>query len=483
VSFNESGTLALFQMLSSLLPKRGDPVSKVSGRFGTAWNSLRKKAGVIGNETEREAIIVKWPAGDVPATKELLVGAKHALMLLGVSHYRVVCGRDLYSFSDWLNSCTPFTAGNDREPSNARQIGFLFLNPSSPHAQARGREEVRTSEAARTREALRKLSGYIANKKLKGRWLISVYDGPHRYSARAVDLGKEAKSRSSLIDIFVSSHQRGQESGFRLPIPYHEKPECYRFYHRELIRLWQRARTNPPGHGISLVARWVPAPSGLNAEIPDLLTARYEFDVDYEPFDGEQWHMTISSLCRTDTTLGAGPIALKDLPRSFPKFVEQVLALVSGVGIPKVTFDRIKVNSDGYVVLHGTERGRGDSVRLTQLLRSISDLIARQDPEEGWSQKTPIGEPRFGPKYPTFEPHVTIGRLFDRRLPLPVEVDNAMKSIKLSEPLTFSAAEYSIVHYAYRSLLRCPGEIPIKTESAVSLSESEIIGRLGISHE
>ncbi len=427
-----AGTRDLLQALNRVLvPKESLTEEEFRTAFTTAWPGLAYGLSNVPQRAIDQPIIVRWPTGDVPSSDDLVKNAQHSLLLLGVSNYRVVCGRELYPFIDWLKA----------NPN--RHLGLLFLNPSSPHAQGRDRLDVWQSDPACTREALATLKERLQSEPehVRERCIVGIREGPHRYSARAADL-RQTGSPHAGIEVFVSSGGRGQARGLRVPISQQEQPTCFRYFETELLHEFHGALTNTPGHGISLVARWADPPDDLEALVADALKldhprAKYDF------YETAQWHATISSLCRTqrcpwDESLSLGqPPSERHLPEHFPHFVQQATtATQARCKELTLTFHEAFLDTSGYMGVRGTM----DHDHLDAILNDILHLVneyAQRYPQESWLAPVTSNEPRFGPKYPTFLPHVTLGRAYVEHVSFPVPLRTSARLVTLPEPVTF----------------------------------------------
>jgi hypothetical protein len=92
----------------------------------------------------------------------------------------------------------------------------------------------------------------------------------------------------------------------------------------------------------------------------------------------------------------------------------------------------------------------------------------------------PPNEPRFGPKYPTFLPHVTLGRAYDEWGFFPVPLRTSARRVTLPESVTFRTQHVHVVHYAYRSLLRCVGDMRIALDTPPTLDSAALADHLHI---
>ena len=473
---NEPGTRDLLYALNRALgPKDALLDEELQTAFAAAWPALARSLSSTAQNEIDQPIIVRWPTGDVPTSDELLANAQESLLLLGVSNYRVVCGRELYPFIDWLKA------------SPTRHLGLLFLNPSSPHAQGRERLDVWQSDPASTREALttllERLQGEPAQA-VRERCVIGIREGPHRYSARAVDLGCPDSPHAG-IEVFVSTGRRGQARGLRIPISQQEQPTCFRYYQAELLHEFRGALTNPPGHGISLVARWADPPRGIQALVADALQLHGPRRA-YDFYGMAQWHATISSLCRTQTCPWGEPLSVghsqgeSHLPKHFPDFVQQATAaLQMRCKELTLTFHDAFLDAGGYMGVRG--KLADDCAILTDITQLVNEYAQRY-PQEGWLALITPDERCFGPKYQTFLPHVTLGRAYDDCGSFPIPLTTSARRVSLPEPLTVRTQHVHIVHYAYRSLLRCVGDLRISLDMPLALDAAGIANHLRITN-
>lgn len=437
-----------------------------------AENTLDSDTPKVGEEN----MVAKWRSGP-PTTETILKNAEHSVILLGTSNFRVV-HEDLYQYNKWLEN-------------NQRQfLGLLFINPHSPHAFRRERKDVQRSSRENIVKALK--VAYTENKD-NPQFIPAIYDGPYRYSAHAIDIGPNWTSSKSMISIFTSSHNRGISEGFRIRIRQNENPECFEFYRNELLDLWKTSLSNPAGHGVSIISRWPNPPpkvKKLDSLTKELLGQLTPQETDYKIFLPGQFHLTIASLCRTQTDVFAGPLCIGsedeacDLPAHFPEFViEAVKALADAKNnFLDFNFSRLVLDNRGYIILEPDENETGHSIQIlndfTETLQSIVDEFNEEFPNERWNQRLKNeSDCRFKPKL-NFFPHITIGRAFNCHNSLPISLNGEKGYIQISPPIRFDASDISIVHYAYRSLFRCVGEIPIT--QLCSLNKNEVVHLLGL---
>lgn len=417
------------------------------------------ESGTPSSARDGRRLGVRWGVGD-PSVKTVLCGARDSILFLGISNLQLFV-QSPKPYRDWLDF-------DDR-----RLMGVLFLNPNSPHARPRKRRHVERSAAGDVRRALQ-----IARER-HARLIPAIYDGPYRYSARAVDIGRSRKGVKPLIELFTSSHSEGLSKGFRITLEATGKEDGFRHYQDELLDLWKEALANPPGHGASLVSRCM-VPSDIEereAFVRELkvhckrLMRDIDVETDYWLFTPDQLHLTISALCRTQRTPEADHLSLASmdearyLPEHFLEFVSRALwaTLQACTQDLTVSLDRLVLNESGYMALESSEGSRHPTLnRFNSLLAELAQL--REDfekayPNEAWNKRL-ANEPsyRFGPKYESFVPSITIGRAFTSESSLPSPLRGQTKSLKLAEPVHFAGDGLSVVHYAYPSLLRCIGE-------------------------
>jgi hypothetical protein len=414
---------------------------------------------------------VRWPSTDAPRAESVLGTAAHSLLLVGVSHERVVTG-DQEAYKKWLRA------------DSERQMALLFLNPHSPHAVDRQLTPHRGNKSD-IQFALKRaveLGDYRSTN-----LLLRVYDGPSRYSARATDLGCGSKNAHPEITIFTSAHDGGLPNGFGIGLTPRLQPECFAHYEKELLNLWKQAQANPPGHGVSAVVRWRPPLQldVLERLITRLLGSRSTED-DFVVFAPQHLHVTITSLRRTQSE-GArfdGPLAVehrdpgRTLPTHFPHFVRAVTQSFPAAGIRQLrfSFDRIAIDENGHVVLTSSER----HPQVEEVLGKIPSLL-RQFAKEYPNERQAWDSGNHAPKYQKWAPHATIGMAFRRKanyLPLPAR--GHARSIPLARPIPLVAEEISLVHYAYRTLRRCVGEIAVPLAVPFKLSPQDIMRQLAI---
>jgi hypothetical protein len=369
-----------------------------------AENTLDSDTPKVGEET----MVATWKPGP-PTTEAILKNAEHSVLLLGTSNFRPV-HEDLYRYQEWLKN-------------NRRQImGILFINPHSPHASRRERTDAQRSSRENIVKALE--VAYTENK-ANPQFIPAIYDGPYRYSARAIDISPDWTSSKSMITIFTSSHNRGISEGFCIRIKQKKNPECFEFYRNELLDLWKTSLSNPAGHGVSIISRWQNPPPDvekldrLTRELLGQLTLQ---ETDYKIFLPGQFHLTIASLCRTQTDVFAGPLCIGseneacDLPAHFPEFViEAVKALTDAKNnFLDFNFSRLVLDNRGYIILEPDENETGHSIQIlnhfTETLPSIVDKFNVAFPNESWNQRLKNkSDYRFKPKFKNFFPHITIG--------------------------------------------------------------------------
>jgi hypothetical protein len=161
------------------------------------------------------------------------------------------------------------------------------------------------------------------------------------------------------------------------------------------------------------------------------------------------------------------------------------MASSKGRSVPR--FSRIRVDGRGYINL---EPGRAQDDLLTQAidayLHSALEQVVEYStryPEEKWDALLKDqGQPKYGPKKHEYVPHVTLGMIFGRRETLPTPLVGDEFEIDLGSMVTCSLDQVSIVHYAYRSLLRVVGEFQISPGVRSKADGNTILRRLGIEH-
>lgn len=429
---------------------------------------------------EGAVVSAKWTS-PAPEAETLLRNAKFSVLILGTSLVRII-NSDLFMYRDWLL--------RDKD----RRLGLLFLNPYSPHAAARERRDVRRSSQQSILESMRVAFDEASR---HPQIVPAVYDGPFRYTARARDIGPNFESNSSAISLVTSSHGQGISKGFQIDLDASLSNEPYGFYRDELIYQWKQALSNSPGHGVSVIAR----PNALSIagqlseaveRIDEEMASR---NASIYVFEERQFHVTISALCRTQSMPYLGPFVIGQvkssqyLPEHFGEFVVE-LAGKSGSILDKeigFNFARVSVDNRGYIAL---EAGREHDQRLAEMVRGYRMCVAEQVaeysdryPAEDWSALlADEKQQRFGPKSKDFSVHITIGRAFSRSQSLPMPLPNGCTSIDLSRTVSFPVDAISIVHYAYRSLLRIVGSLDIGLERGVTLDEHRVLHRLGIAY-
>ncbi|MBN1219776.1 MAG: hypothetical protein JXM69_12675 [Anaerolineae bacterium] len=423
---------------------------------------------------ESENLVVTWETPG-PTADVILGNAEYSVLLVGTSNFRMVHD-DLFHYHDWLRK------------DQCRNLGLLFLNPHSPHAFRRGRKDVQRSRQRNIAKAVR-----TAYREFKHnpRFIPAVYDGPYRYSARGVDISPNWTSSASSIEIFSSSHLRGISAGFHIHLKPNGHSDPFSFYQKELLDIWKNALANPPGHGVSLVSRWSTPPDAEELEnlAQNLLKQLKLSKTDYHIFSSDQLHVTLTSLCRTQEQIDAAPLGLKsnnsagDLPPHFLAYIDKVKQTLAEI-VPnhlEFEFNRLILDERGYFILAPDENKVSPSIKAINnfltVLSGIIDEFNQQYPDEQWNQRLEDGtDYRFRPKFTNYFPHVTIGRAFDysNSLPIPLNPEKD-KYIQIPTPLEFSSDRGSFVHYAYRSLLRCVGEIPVHFTEQSMLDPIEVV--------
>lgn len=424
-------------------------------------------------------INIMWTS-PTPDAELLLKKSQYSALILGTSLFRIVHS-DLFVYREWLQA------------DDKRLLALLFLNPFSPHAIGRERRDVRRSSAESILDSLR--VAYVEAR--KNRQIIPVvYDGPFRYTARAVDIGSQFESPGSTISVVTSSHNQGISKGFHITLAKSSSSEPYAYYQRELIDLWMQSLANPSGHGISVVGHSddLSDPHLIQRVLrclSDGLTSRNCVAHLFEP---HQLHITLSALCRTQVSPLFGPLtigatnSLETLPAHFGQFVCQVINDSYDLFSREmnVSFNRIIVDSRGYIklVADGDDIGRMTSP-VTEFLRCVQASVgeyAAKYPDETWlARLNDDREQRFGPKTTDFLPQITLGMTFGLGQALPLPFKDRQFSIELDEPLAVRIRDYSVVHYAYRSLLRSVGSCSIERWRRAAPNELEVLQALGIS--
>jgi hypothetical protein len=476
-----SFTTALIQgrTISYWPPQIGPKPDKA---VGVGWG--QRRAGAFPSPLtgpKRSATITAVWTSPAPDPEILLRNAKFSALVLGTSLVRIV-NSDMFMYRDWLL--------RDKD----RRLGMLFLNPFSPHAVARERRDVRRSSQQSILESMRVAYEEAAK---NPQIVPAVYDGPFRYTARAIDIGPNFESHYSAISLVTSSHAQGISKGFQIDLNAAVSGEPYSFYRDELINQWKHALSNPPGHGVSIIARSVGHPMAGEFEeaIKRVEEAVSSHDVSVHAFDERQFHVTISALCRTQSVPYLGPLVIGQvkspqyLPEHFGSFVSE-LAGKTGSMLDKdieFKFARVRVDDRGYLNL---EPGREHDQVLAEMIRAYRMRVAEQVaeysaryPAEDWSALlSDEKQQRFGPKSRDFSVHITLGRAFSHGQSLPMPLQNGCMSVDLDRPISVPVTAVSIVHYAYRSLLRIVGNLDINLGQDVMLDEHRVLHRLGISY-
>ncbi|MDX1982044.1 MAG: nucleotide-binding protein [Bryobacteraceae bacterium] len=412
--------------------------------------------------------LIEWRSRHPPPDPGIVLGAtKHSLVILGLSNYRIVSD-NIDEYETWLKG--------DRR----RLMALLFLNPFSPHMFNRRLPAARSSlqdlqhSLQRVSENAARVSGLVP----------AVYDGPYRYSAVGIDINEKMTRKITLL---TSSHSAGINSGFRIVITPEEQQECFLFYERELLRVWRSAIANEPGHGISIVSRC--GDFRIQRQIEHLEEHVLDSDEVFEPLNLGQLHVTLASLrrsqqARQDFTfpsyrpsfepplfIGRPTSPGHPLPEEFPQFIANVIAALQRSLRPPLRYELTQVvrGQDGKILLAG-DMDHGSTALMTTL-REIAEKYFRSRNDGNL----------FKPKYETFCPHLTIGHAFkcsNHYFP----TLSAGRELKrpLPKPVVLEVDLLSVVHYAYRSLLRCVGELPFTIKGGPSISPAAIKAELGI---
>jgi hypothetical protein len=437
---------------------------------------LRPNLSPVDLDPVQETVRVAW-GFDEPGLTAMLEGAERSMLCLGTSHYRMMTA-DVFRCREWL----------DAEPH--RILGILFLNPHSPHAFQRKRRDVWRSSREKIVEALRRAT---EEARRHPRFFPVVYDGPYRYSAKADDIGLGKESTRSCVSLVSSSHRRGISAGFRVALRPDEHPESFAYYRRELLHLWKSALVNPAGHGISVILDWSPdsdQTERIASQVRALLAGLTGVETEYTLFSAAQLHLTLTSLCRTQRQVAAPPLSIDSadeagqLPAHFPEFVVRVARAMDETLPDELRFDldRLFLDEEGYIVLGAGQEGDAAEA-VNGLLRSCNTIVDQLEeafPGERWGQRLGGGQGyRFRPKHTRLPPHITLGRAFDGRNGLPVPLRGETATLPIP-PIHLEARQAVIVHYAYRSMLRCVGRIPLALGHPVSLCEMDAVRHLRI---
>jgi hypothetical protein len=423
-------------------------------------------------------ISVSW-ASSAPDGLSLLSSASHSALVIGTSLFRIVHS-DLFVYRDWLKE------------GPERLLGLIFLNPHSPHARGRERQDVHRSSFESISDSL-KIALQQAGQ--NSQIIPAIYDGPFRYSARAVDIGEGYESDSSSIELVTSSHLKGISRGFSITLPGARSSRPYEYYRRELLDVWRGALSNRPGHGISIIGSF-DGHSLLDslAESTHVLLAKAKGrNPSLHTFSNEQLHVTISALCRTQESILLGPLRLgrspASLPPSFGTFLCEVVGSYMSIVNDDLVFEftRVGIDPRGFVSLMGVNSSHEAAVHKIDVLldrvRELATSYSRRYPRDGWGDTVRDGhEPRFGPKYPAFMPSMTLGMGFASQQSLPLPILGLSFAHDLPRPMSLRVTAPRIVHYAYRSLLRTVGEFAIGKSSSAQ-QEAAVLQALGIQFE
>jgi hypothetical protein len=454
---------------------------KSPARIGTEDQRSVSPAAAASSTTHTDVIDVTWTS-PAPEAEQLLRYAKYSALIIGTSLFRIVHS-DLFVYRDWLQ----------RQPE--RLLGLLFLSPFSPHATGRERRDVHRSSAKNILDSIR--VAYVEAGK-HPQIVPAIYDGPFRYTARAVDVGREFESNASTISIVTSSHTQGISKGFNIVVPKSRENPPYEYYRDELSDIWMQALANPPGHGVSIVGH---APELADQEqvksitngIIDRLSSRNRLAHLFSP---DQLHITLTSLCRTQAASFYGPLRIgravspEHLPRHFGEFLCELTEKSHILFTAQMSFrfSRVSLDRRGYINL---EPDDGDHSQLLDSLNAFLSRIrdqvsqyAHRYPSENWSAVLNNDkEQRFGPKSPPFIPHVTLGMAFSQQRALPLPLTDAGFSLDLRDAFVCTVEGVSIVHYAYRSHLRNVGSFRIQPQRPENQNECRILQALGIEIE
>jgi hypothetical protein len=210
-------------------------------------------------------------------------------------------------------------------------------------------------------------------------------------------------------------------------------------------------------------------------------------------FDPDQLHVTISSACRTQEepygeALRVGSAGSPhDLPVHFGQFLADLADLTRELlaGEIVLRFSRVRVDSRGYINL---EPGRTHDDALTATMGAYLDRIlakvahyAATYPQDNWNALLKDQrQPRFGPKKNSFAPHVTLGMIFRQDEALPAPLAGEEYQIDLPSAVDCPLEDVSIVHYAYRSLLRVLGEFEISPNARSKADGDRVLRKLGV---
>jgi hypothetical protein len=413
---------------------------------------------------------INWPPNELSA-ESFVIGAKSTLLLLGTSLKRLIDPDILDIYHNWLND----------DP--CRRIGLLFLNPHSPHASGRSR---RSSSIAIT---LSLEQAYLEYKDHE-RFIPAIYEGPYRYSARAADLRQHGATDEPMIKLVTSTHSRGGTSwGFEVSLSPKTNAGAYQHFETELLDVWETALANPPGHGISMVYRSDPE---LNPRIVEAATENFIKGLGkvrlYSP---EQYHLTITSICRTQSQPFLPPLRIDNtdldqyLPLHFGDFLQELIHFTSEIFTRETSlvFDHLKLDESGQIRLESDSKLPGtfvDSVeRFHKIQRNLVIRYSNMYPDEIWTSKTRRdSRNRFYPRYDEYAAHITVGVAFEHTHGLPTQLKKQKHSEPLPKPVEFVFGDLFVVHYAYRSLLRCIGELTVPL--AKPASSETILRKLGI---
>ena len=424
----------------------------------------------------RQSGIVVTSSPGSPDIRKILNAASHSLLLVGTSNFRVV--HDEFSeVRSWL----------DANPN--RIFGILFLAPYSPHAHRRERRDIHRSSQQSIIDSIRTSD---QEAKEHRRFIPAIYDGPYRYSANGVDLGDAYSSKDSRISLFTSSHQGGISKGFRILLTPLDSPKEFRAYREELLDLWRSAVANPHGHGISLAfRREIGLSDDTFSDWSLLLKGRLRSIASIHWFSSEQLHLTVTSLCRSQSEHYHGPLRISGsenpLPENFGNLLSFVIDEAKEISRQEFefVFDSLKIDELGYISLTcDSSKNIEFCAIINKLINNISHKILElscESSDSRWlASVSHKSTGRYGPKYSSYIPNLTVGVAFTSQTALPTRLENKSEAIQLPEKVIMRPHGLSLVHYAYRTFLRTVGEVEIQPYGNKIFSNEEILFRLGI---
>jgi hypothetical protein len=351
---------------------------------------------------------------------------------------------DLAKYREWLSE------------DDQRMIGMIFLNPFSPHAIGRERGTVINSSQEKIIESYKDAS--VLN---HSRFIPVIYDGPYRYTGRAVDvLENTSEGFSSSIKVISSSHEAGIAKGFAIELSSIKNKDEYNFYQKDFLSVWNKCWLNIPSYGVCLISfpgkyfKWTKKLEEQIGKIGGLLK-----NEDLQFYPEAQIHIRLLSFMKSNHDALRGPFMLDsdDKHVSVPhNFASEAVSGINFLELDSMSslefiFDCISVDKDGFIHLTSENSKRNKNFLATCKRLDCEDFD---------------------------RPWLTVGRLFDKTTALPLPSKNRPGNFKLSPPIIICTESLSIVHYAYESMLRWIGKLDLQLGESVTLDESMLIKQL-----